>query len=72
MSPIAIPAMGLFNGTPASISDNEVPQTVAIDADPFDFLNFEIFELWIFEAQARRREGDAPASLLFLCYWSPN
>ena len=34
--PIAIPATGSFIGTPASIRDNEVPQTVAIDEDPFD------------------------------------
>src|SRR5579863_4576581 len=35
-NPIATPATGAFNGTPASISDNDAPQTVAIDDDPFD------------------------------------
>src|SRR3979411_288246 len=34
--PIAIPAQGAFIGTPASISANEPPQTVAIDDEPFD------------------------------------
>jgi hypothetical protein len=33
---MATPATGAFNGTPASINDNEAPQTVAIDDDPFD------------------------------------
>ena len=36
MSPIAMPATGLVKGTPASINDKEVPQTVAIELDPFD------------------------------------
>ena len=36
IKPIAIPATGFFNGTPASINANEVPQTVAIEEDPFD------------------------------------
>src|SRR5260370_37302957 len=35
-NPIATPATGAFKGTPASISDNDAPQTVAIDDDPFD------------------------------------
>ena len=34
--PIAIPATGAFNGTPASISDNEAPHTEAIEDEPFD------------------------------------
>ncbi len=33
---MAIPATGRFSGTPASISDSEVPQTVAIDDEPLD------------------------------------
>ena len=33
---MAIPATGSFIGTPASINESEVPQTVAIDEDPFD------------------------------------
>ena len=36
IKPIAIPATGSFIGTPASIKDSEVPQTVAIEDDPFD------------------------------------
>ena len=36
INPIAIPATGSLIGTPASIKDNEVPQTVAIDDDPLD------------------------------------
>ena len=36
ISPIAIPATGLVKGTPASINDNDVPQTVAIELEPFD------------------------------------
>ena len=36
IKPIAMPATGSFIGTPASIRANEVPQTVAIDEDPFD------------------------------------
>src|ERR1700683_1466791 len=35
-NPIATPATGAFNGTPASISASDAPQTVAIDDDPFD------------------------------------
>ena len=31
---MAIPATGSLIGTPASINDSEVPQTVAIDKDP--------------------------------------
>ena len=34
MSPIAIPATGRFNGTPASIIASEPPHTVAIDDEP--------------------------------------
>ena len=33
---MAIPAVGRFSGTPASISASEVPHTVAIDEEPFD------------------------------------
>ena len=36
IKPIAIPATGLSKGTPASIKDIEVPQTVAIELDPLD------------------------------------
>src|ERR1019366_1151233 len=35
-NPMATPATGAFNGTPASISESEAPQIVAIDDDPFD------------------------------------
>jgi len=35
-NPIATPATGAFNGTPASISESDAPQMVAIDDDPFD------------------------------------
>ena len=34
--PIAIPATALARGTPASIMDSDVPQTVAIEDEPFD------------------------------------
>ena len=34
ISPIAMPATGRFNGTPASISASELPHTVAIEDDP--------------------------------------
>ena len=33
---MAMPAVGRFSGTPASISASEAPQTEAIDDDPFD------------------------------------
>ena len=33
---MAIPATGVLIGTPASIKDNEEPQTVAIDEEPLD------------------------------------
>ena len=36
ISPIAIPATGFFMGTPASINDKLVPQTDAIELEPFD------------------------------------
>jgi hypothetical protein len=35
-SPIATPATAARIGTPASISESEPPQTVAIDEEPFD------------------------------------
>ncbi len=31
-----MPAVGRFNGTPASISASEAPQTEAIEDEPFD------------------------------------
>ena len=31
-----MPATGRFKGTPASISDSDVPHTVAIEDEPFD------------------------------------
>src|SRR3982751_171435 len=34
--PIAMPAVGRFSGTPASIIASEEPHTDAIDDDPFD------------------------------------
>ena len=36
MRPIAMPAVGRFSGTPASISASEEPHTVAIEDEPFD------------------------------------
>ena len=36
IKPIAIPATGSLNGTPASIRASEVPQTVAIEDEPLD------------------------------------
>src|SRR5207249_5825010 len=36
MRPIATPATGAFTGTPASISDRLVPQTEAMELEPFD------------------------------------
>ena len=33
---MATPATGAFSGTPASIIDNEPPQTDAIEDEPFD------------------------------------
>ena len=36
IKPIAMPATGSLIGTPASISDKDVPHTVAIEEDPFD------------------------------------
>ena len=36
MRPIATPATGALVGTPASISDKLVPQTLAIELEPFD------------------------------------
>ena len=36
INPIAIPATGRFNGTPASIIESDVPQTVAMEDEPFD------------------------------------
>ena len=34
--PIATPATGAFIGTPASISDSEVPHTLAMELEPLD------------------------------------
>jgi len=36
ISPMAIPATGAAIGTPASIIESAVPQTVAIEEEPFD------------------------------------
>src|SRR4029450_8667848 len=36
MRPMAMPAVGRFSGTPASMSASEEPQTVAIDDEPLD------------------------------------
>jgi hypothetical protein len=36
INPIAMPATGRASGTPASISASELPQTVAIELEPFD------------------------------------
>ena len=36
IKPIAIPAIGFSRGTPASIIDKDVPQTVAIELEPLD------------------------------------
>jgi hypothetical protein len=36
MRPIAMPAVGRFSGTPASIKASEAPHTDAIDDEPFD------------------------------------
>ena len=36
ISPMAIPATGLRNGTPQSIKLSEAPQTEAIELEPFD------------------------------------
>ena len=33
---MAMPAVGRFSGTPASISASEEPHTVAIEDEPFD------------------------------------
>ena len=33
---MAMPAVGRFSGTPASISASEEPQTVAMEDEPFD------------------------------------
>ena len=33
---MAMPAVGRFSGTPASISASDEPQTVAIDDEPFE------------------------------------
>jgi hypothetical protein len=36
INPIATPAIGALIGTPASIKAKELPQTEAIDDEPFD------------------------------------
>ena len=36
IKPIAIPATGFLIGTPASMRAKDVPQTVAMDDEPFD------------------------------------
>ncbi len=33
---MAMPAVGRLSGTPASISASDVPQTVAMEEEPFD------------------------------------
>ena len=35
-NPIATPATAEFKGTPASISERDAPQTLAIDDEPLD------------------------------------
>ena len=41
ISPIAMPATGRANGTPASISASELPHTDAIEEEPFDSVTSE-------------------------------
>jgi hypothetical protein len=36
IKPMAMPATGRRNGTPPSISASDVPQTVAMEEEPFD------------------------------------
>ena len=36
ISPMAMPAVGAFSGTPASIKASDAPHTVAMDEEPFD------------------------------------
>src|SRR5229473_120486 len=51
MRPMAIPAVGRFNGTPASISASEAPQTEAIDDEPFDSVISETTRTFLFQAE---------------------
>src|SRR6476620_2205903 len=64
--PIAMPAVGRFSGTPASISASEVPHTVAIEDEPFDSVISETTRvvygnsLWSGSAGWIARQGSLP------------
>ncbi len=52
-----MPAVGRFNGTPASISASEAPQTEAIDDDPFELGDLRDHAHRVGEFVVRRQHG---------------
>ena len=60
-----MPAVGRFSGTPASISASEVPQTVAIDEEPFELgdLGDDAERIGELEMRRQYRMDGAPREL---------
>ena len=52
-----MPATGRRRGTPASISDSEVPQTVAMEEEPFEFGDLRDDADGVGEALLSRQHG---------------
>ncbi len=53
---MAMPAVGRFSGTPASINASEVPQTVAIEDEPFDLGDLRDHAQRVGELVVRRQD----------------
>ena len=60
-----MPAVGRLSGTPASISDSEVPQTVAIEDEPFELgdLGDDADRVGKFRVRRQHRMNSAPGEL---------
>ena len=56
--PMAMPATGCLSGTPASISASEVPQTVAIEDEPFELGDLGDDAERVGEVMVRREASD--------------
>ena len=59
-SPIAIPATGALKGTPASISESEEPQTLAIELEPFDSVISETMRIVYGKSSILGKQAEIP------------
>ncbi len=69
---MAMPAVGRLSGTPASISASEVPHTVAIDDEPFEFGDLRHHADGVGELVLRRQHrADRPPGELAVADFAP-